>query len=188
MFAMPAWAQLNALSDEDMRANAGQGGMYLTGEFSVNRDGGPLWRTPASNNPSTWAAGERSCAVSGASLPQSCGVRIAVRTQSSGGWYLLDNLKGTYSFEGLTVRTKLVNSGFGTDGAAFNRDVLEVGLPSTLKVSDGSASLAIGNQVTWQNISPGAPGANPNFRQNNLVSVVFSGTLNTQGSLLIFPR
>lgn len=188
MFAMPAWAQLNALSDEDMRANAGQGGMYLTGEFSVNRDGGPLWRTPASNDPSTWVAGERSCAVVGASLPQSCGVRIAVRTQSTGGWYLLDNFKGTYSFEGLTVRTRLVNSGFGTDGAAFNRDVLEVGLPSELKVSDGSVSLAIGNQVTWQNITPGAPGANPGFRQTNLVSVVFSGALSTQGNLLIFPR
>jgi hypothetical protein len=116
------------------------------------------------------------------------GVRIAVRAQSAGGWYLLDNLKGTYSFEGLTVRTRLVNSGFGTDGAAFNRDVLEVGLPSELKVSDGSVSFAIGNQVTWQNITPGAPGANPGFRQTNLVSVVFSGALSTQGNLLIFPR
>ncbi len=185
---MPAWAQLHALSEDDMRTHAGQGGMYLTGEFSVNREGGVLWRTPTSNDPATWAADQRSCAVAGASLAQSCGMRLAVRAQSNGGWYVLDNLKGTYSFEGLTVRTRLVNSGFGTDGAAFNRDVLEVGLPSEIAVSDGSTRLAIANQDSWRNNITGAAGADIGFRQTNLVSVVFSGTLSTQGNLLIFPR
>lgn len=188
MFAVPAWAQLSALSDEDMRANAGQGGMYLSGEFSVNRDGGVLWRRPESNNPSAWAADQRSCAVAGAILPESCGMRIALRAQSAGGWYVLDNIKGTFSSEGLTVRTRLVNSGFDTDGAAFNRYALEVGLPAEIAVSDGSMRLAVSNQESWRNNTPGAAGADTGFRQTNLGSVVFSGKLSMQGNLLIFPR
>ncbi len=188
MSVTPARAQLSALTEDDMRSHAGQGGMYLTGEFSVNRDGGVLWRTPAGNDPATWAADQRSCAPAGASSPQSCGMRIALRAQSTGGWYVMDNLKGTYSFEGLTVRTRLLNSGFGTDGATFNRDVLEVGLPSEIAVSDGSAGFAIANQESWRNNRSGAAGADTSFRQTNLFSVAFSGALHTQGNLLIFPR
>lgn len=188
MFAIPASAQLQALSDDDMRSQAGQGGMYLTGEFSVNRDGGVLWRTPASNDPSTWAADERSCAVAGYSTPESCGMRVAVRAQTTGGWYVVDNLKGTFSFEGLTLRTRLINSGFGTDGAAFNREVLEVGLPSEISVSNGSVRMAIANQESWRNNTLGAAGADTNFRQTNLFSVAFSGVIQSQGNLLIFPR
>lgn len=185
---MPAWAQLSALSEDDLRSHAGQGGMYLTGEFSVNRGGGALWSTPANNDPLTWAADQRSCAPVGLATPQSCGMRIAMRTQSTGGWYVMDNLKGTYSFEGLTVRTRLVNSGFGNDGATFNRDVLEIGLPSEIVVSDGAAGFAIANQESWRNNQNGAPGADTTFRQTNLFSVAFSGTLRTQGNLLMYPR
>lgn len=188
MFGASAWAQLSALSEDDLRSHAGQGGMYLTGEFSVNRGGGALWNTPANNDPSTWAADQRSCAPAGSVTPQSCGMRIAMRAQSTGGWYVMDNLKGTYSFEGLTVRTRLVNSGFGSDGAAFNRDVLEIGLPSEMEVSDGAAGFAIANQERWRNNKTGAAGVDTSFRQTNLFSVVFSGTLKTQGNLLIYPR
>ena len=88
----------------------------------------------------------------------------------------------------LAGMTRLVDSGFGTDGAAFNRDVLEVGLPSAITVSDGSMRLTVANQESWRNNVPGAAGADTGYRQNNLVSVVFSGTLNTQGNLLIFHR
>lgn len=184
----PAWAQLNALSEDDLRAHAGQGGMYLTGEFSVNRDGGVLWSKPNSNDPLTWAADQRSCAPTGATVVQSCGVRVAVRTQATGGWYVVDNLKGTYSFEGLTIKTRLINSGFGSDGASFNKDVLEVGLPSEIEVKDGAAGFAIANQESWRNNTSGAAGADTTFRQTNLFSVAFNGTLRVQGNVLIFPR
>lgn len=171
-----------------MRDLAGQGGMYLTGEFSINKSGGPLWRTPTSNNALKWAPTQRSCAPASSPTPQSCGLRVALRAQAGGGWYVLDNLKGTFSFEGLTFRTDPVNAGFGGDSAAFKREVLKLGLPSEIEISDGAFTLAVANKAGWRNNRIGAPGADPSFRQTNLVSFVVNGTLKTEGNLLVFPR
>ena len=137
VLAMPALAEMQALDDDTLSSMNGQGGVYLSGEFSINKDGGVLWSKPASNNPSTWTAGQRSCATAGASTPENCGMRVAIRSEADGGWYVLDNLKGVFSFEGLTLRTRTINSGFNGDGAAFNQDVLEFGLPNEMKFKDG---------------------------------------------------
>lgn len=188
LIACPAWAQLSAMTESDLREQSGQGGVQLSGAFSINTLGGALWRTPVSNNPTTWSADQRSCAPSGAAAPQACGMRLGLRAQAQGGWYVLDNVKGRYSFEGLTVRTRHISSGFGNDGAGFDRQVVQIGLPTSLEVHEASMELAMSNQANWRNRQVGAAGADTSFRQNNLISLGMSGTLKTEGHLLIFPR
>ncbi|MCE5365294.1 hypothetical protein IOD17_18945 [Pseudomonas anguilliseptica] len=186
---MPALAEMQALDDETLSSMNGQGGVYLSGEFSINKDGGVLWSKPASNNPSTWTAGQRSCATAGATTPENCGMRVAIRSEADGGWYVLDNLKGVFSFEGLTLRTRTINSGFNGDGAAFNQDVLEFGLPNEMKFKDGSFAFGVANQGGWQNKSLSvANGGNPSYQQTNIFSAKIDGTIRMQGNVLIFPQ
>lgn len=189
LLAMPVFAEMQPLDDASLSAMNGQGGVYLSGEFSINKDGGVLWSTPASNNPSTWTASQRSCATAGASTPENCGMRVAIRSEADGGWYVLDNLKGVFSFEGLTLRTRTVNSGFNGDGAGFNQDVLEFGLPNEVKFKDGSFAFGVANQGGWQNRSLSvANGGNPSFQQTNIFSAKIDGTIRMQGNVLVFPQ
>ncbi|MFI8384170.1 DUF6160 family protein [Pseudomonas sp. NPDC079086] len=189
LLAMPAFAELQALDDDTLSSMNGQGGVYLSGEFSINKDGGVLWSKPASNNPSTWTASQRSCATAGASAPENCGMRVAIRSEADGGWYVLDNLKGVFSFEGLTLRTRTINSGFNGDGATFNQDVLEFGLPNEVKFKDGSFAFGVANQGGWQNKSLSvANGGNPSYQQTNIFSAKIDGTIRMQGNVLIFPQ
>lgn len=189
LLAMPVYAEMQALDDATLSSMNGQGGVYLSGELSINKDGGVLWSTPASNNPSTWTANQRSCANAGATTPENCGMRVAIRSEADGGWYVLDNLKGVFSFEGLTLRTRTVNSGFNGDGAAFNQDVLEFGLPNEVKFKDGSFSFGVANQGGWQNKSLSvANGGNPSYQQTNIFSAKIDGTVRMQGNVLIFPQ
>jgi hypothetical protein len=189
LLAMPALAEMQALDDDTLSSMNGQGGVYLSGEFSINKDGGVLWSKPVSNNPSTWTAGQRSCATAGATTPENCGMRVAIRSEADGGWYVLDNLKGVFSFEGLTLRTRTINSGFNGDGAAFNQDVLEFGLPNEMKFKDGSFAFGVANQGGWQNKSLSvANGGNPSYQQTNIFSAKIDGTIRMQGNVLIFPQ
>ena len=189
LFALPVYAEMQALDDDTLSRMNGQGGVYLSGEFSINKDGGVLWSKPVSNNPSTWTASQRSCATAGASAPENCGMRVAIRSEADGGWYVLDNLKGVFSFEGLTLRTRTINSGFNGDGAAFNQDVLEFGLPNEVKFKDGSFAFGVANQGGWQNKSLSvANGGNPSYQQTNIFSAKIDGTIRMQGNVLIFPQ
>lgn len=189
LLAMPAFAEMQALDDDTLSSMNGQGGVYLSGEFSINKDGGVLWSKPVSNNPSTWTAGQRSCATAGASTAENCGMRVAIRSEAEGGWYVLDNLKGVFSFEGLTLRTRTINSGFNGDGAVFNQDVLEFGLPNEVKFKDGSFAFGVANQGGWQNKSLSvANGGNPSYQQTNIFSAKIDGTIRMQGNVLIFPQ
>ena len=189
LVAAPVYAEMLALDDDTLSSMNGQGGVYLSGEFSINKDGGVLWSKPASNNPSTWTASQRSCATAGASTPENCGMRVAIRSEADGGWYVLDNLKGVFSFEGLTLRTRTINSGFNGDGATFNQDVLEFGLPNEVKFKDGSFAFGVANQGGWQNKSLSvANGGNPSYQQTNIFSAKIDGTIRMQGNVLIFPQ
>jgi hypothetical protein len=184
-----AQAELQALDDADLSQLSGQGGVYLSGEFSINKSGGVLWNTPAANDPATWKANERSCATPGSASPESCGLRVAIRVEKDGGWYVLDNLKGIFSFEGLTLNTRLISSGFGGDGAAFNQDVLVLGLPNEMRFKNGSFAFGVANQGGWQNKAGTlANGGNPGYQQTNLFSAKIDGTVRMQGSVLIFPK
>ena len=188
VLAGSAQAELQPLADASLSEVSGQGGVYLSGEFSINKDGGPLWSTPATINAASWTVAERSCATKGSSTPESCGMRLAIRSEATGGWYVLDNIKGIFSFEGLTLRTRVINSGFAGDGAGFNQDVLEFGLPNEVKFKQGSFSVAVANQGGWRN-SAGtvANGGDASFQQTNLFSAKIDGTIRMQGNVLIFP-
>jgi hypothetical protein len=187
--SLPALAEMQALDDAALSELNGQGGVYLSGELSINKDGGVLWSTPASNTPSSWTATQRSCATAGAATPEHCGMRMAVRSEAAGGWYVLDNLKGIFSFEGLTLRTRTINSGFNGDGASFNQDVLVFGLPHQVKFKDSSFAFGVANQGGWQNKSLSlANGGNPSYQQTNIFSAKIDGSIRMQGNVLIFPK
>lgn len=189
VLTLPAQAELKPLDDADLSRQSGQGGVYLSGEFSINKDGGVLWSTPASVTQSTWTAGQRSCHAPGAAATESCGLRLAIRSEAAGGWYVLDNLKGTFSFEGLTLRTRLINSGFGGDGAAFNQDVIELGLPNEVKYKNGSFGFAVANQGGWRNNAiSAASGGDSTYQQTNIFSAKLDGTIRMQGNVLVFPK
>jgi len=190
LFSLPclAHAELQALDDATLSDMNGQGGVYLSGEFSINKDGGVLWSTPASIEPGSWTAGQRSCATAGAATPEACGLRVAIRAEAAGGWYVLDNLKGVFSFEGLTLRTRTINSGFGGDGAGFDQDVLVFGLPNEVAFTGGSFAFGVANQGGWRNNAvTAANGGDPGYQQTNIFSARIDGSMRMQGNVLIFP-
>ncbi|WP_165666390.1 DUF6160 family protein [Metapseudomonas otitidis] len=180
-----AQAELKPLDDADLSATSGQGGVYLSGEFSINKAGGVLWNTPTGNNPAQWTVNERSCATAGASTPEACGMRVAIRTEANGGWYVLDNLKGVFSFEGLTLRTRAIDDA----SAGFNQDVIELGLPNNVRFKDGSFAFAVANQGGWRNkAGTVANGGDATYQQTNIFSARIDGSIRMQGSVLVFPK
>ncbi|MDP3847180.1 MAG: hypothetical protein Q8R10_12240 [Pseudomonas sp.] len=187
LLAGSAQAELQPLADASLSDVSGQGGVYLSGEFSINKDGGPLWSTPATTNAASWTVGERSCATKGSSTPESCGLRVAIRSEQNGGWYVLDNIKGIFSFEGLTLRTRVINSGFAGDGVGFNQDVLEFGLPNEVKFKQASFAVAVASKGEWRNNAVGAASRDATFQQTNLFSAKIDGTIRMQGNVLVFP-
>jgi hypothetical protein len=190
LLAGGAQAELQPLADSSLSEVNGQAGVYLSGEFSINKNGGPLWKTPATTTAASWTVDERSCATTGASTPESCGLRLAIRSAAAatGGWYVLDNIKGIFSFEGLTLGTRVINSGFGGDGALFNQDVLEFGLPNEVKFKGGSFAFAVASEGGWRNNAAGAAGGLTTYKQTNLFSAKIDGTIRMQGNVLVFPK
>ena len=164
---------LEPLSHGEMENITGQGGVYLTGDLTINELGGPLNVDGPSDNGYNWQA---SCAQG--TSDKRCGARIAVNTGTDGGWLVLDNIKGRFSFEGLTLRTREINSGFDGDGAAFNGDVFEIGLPNELDYEDASFTIANSNR---------ARPTDSGFRQTDIMTIDINGTAKLQGNLLIFP-
>lgn len=161
---------LEAMTTEDMENVTGQGGVYLSGDLTINENGGPL----NSDGPSYW---QTSC--SSTSTDSRCGARIAVNTGESGsGWFVLDNIRGRFSFEGLTLKTRHIDSGFGGDGATFDADVLEVGLPNSVDYENVSFTIANSNS---------ARPTDDNFQQTNIFTVEINGQVNLEGNLLVFP-
>lgn len=164
---------LEPLSAEDLSAVSGQGGVYLSGDITINDNGGPLNIDGPTANGYNWQAD-----CSGSSDDKRCGGRIAVNSGTAGGWLVLDNIRGRFSFEGLTLRTRKIDSGFGGDGAAFNSDVFEIGLPNNLNYENASFTIANSNS---------ARPTDPDFMQTDIMTVNINGTANLQGNLLIFP-
>lgn len=177
-----ALAEMQALDDSTLSEMSGQGGVYLSGEFSINKDGGVLWDTPITNDPAQWTANQRSCALAGAASPESCGMRVAVRSGANSGWYVLDNLKGIFSFEGLTLDTRTLTSASG------EREVLALGLPNEIRFKDGNFAFGVASQGGWKNKAlSAANGGDPNYQQTNIFSARIDGAIRMQGSVLVFP-
>jgi len=161
--AATAWAHLKKMDDQAMSNVAAQGGIYLSGDVSLNETGGPI------SNAYFGACSDAT---------KVCGARIAVQMKQNGGWLVLDNLRGKFSFEGLTLRTRTINSGFGGDGALFNRQVLEIGLPNTVKLDNVNFNIAT---------SSTARPTDTGFQQTDLFNVQMQGTMTLEGNMLVFP-
>lgn len=163
LFSIAASAEMASIDDAQLSEVTGQSGVYLTGEISINEEGGPL------DNAYFGACSDPA---------KVCGARIAAQTQQGGGWFVIDNLRGTIAFEGLTLQLRTINSGFGGDGALFNKDVVEIGLPDTVRMTDFQFTLATSN-----NVRPGDAG----FNQIDFGTVEMGGEVTLEGNLLVFP-
>lgn len=158
-----AHAEMAQIDDAELADVTGQAGVYISGEISINEAGGPL---------------ANSYFGSCSEADKVCGARIAAQTQLNGGWFVLDKLKGSIAFEGLTLQLRDIDSGFGGDGALFNREVIELGLPETLRMKDFQFTLA-----TSSDHRPDEAG----FEQVDFGTVEMSGEVQLEGNLLIFP-
>ena len=164
---------LEPLDSDALSEVTGQGGVYLSGDLTINESGGPLNQDGPSANGYNW---QTSCGAN--TVDKRCGGRVAVNTGQSGGWLVLDNIRGRFAFEGLTLKTRRINSGFGGDGVAFDRDVMEIGLPDQLDYENVSFTIANSN----------APRpTDTGFQQTDIMTLNINGTVNQQGNVLLFP-
>ncbi|EMP54060.1 hypothetical protein MSNKSG1_17660 [Marinobacter santoriniensis NKSG1] len=159
----PVLAELASLGDDALSDVSGQGGIYLSGDVSINEMGGPV---------ENYHFGRCDDAT------RKCGARLAWRLKETGGWMVLDDIRGNFSFEGLTLRVRHVDSGFGGDGELFNRDVLELGLPNTVRFNDVHFKIAASNT---------ARPTDPGFLQTDIFTVEMRGEVVMEGNLLVFP-
>ena len=106
-----AYSEMSPLGDDALADVSGQGGIYLSGDISINEMGGPV------QNNYFGRCDE---------ADKKCGARFAYRLKQDGGWMVLDEIRGMFAFEGLTLRVRSIDSGFGGDGALFDRDVIEL--------------------------------------------------------------
>ncbi len=158
-----AAAELDRLDDQDLAMVSGQGGIYLSGDISINEMGGPI---------------ENSYFGRCDDPDKKCGARLAYRLKADGGWMVLDEIRGNFAFEGLTLRMRSIDSGFGGDGELFNRDVMEIGLPDIVRFNDVRFKIAGSNMPR-----PTDPG----FRQTDILAVEMQGEVIMEGNLLVFP-
>jgi hypothetical protein len=163
LVAFAANAELAMISDDALSNVSGQGGIYLSGDISINELGGPV-------DNSYFGRCDDSA--------KKCGARFAYRLKENGGWMVLDEIRGNFAFEGLTLRVRTIDSGFGGDGELFNRDVLELGLPNTMRFNDVRFKVAA---------SSTARPTDPGFQQTDLFSVEMRGDVIMEGNLLVFP-
>lgn len=193
-----AYAELKAIDDAELSDAVAQGGLYLSGEFSLNENGGPITNT-------TYDTCDNA-----AGTDLRCGARFSYKMGGNleNGWYVIDDWKGEVSFEGLTIRTRRIDGnkrditgqlvdnsgqpvseanavalgdedGFGGDGASFDQEVLEIGLPSTLKFKDYQYNVGFS--------SHSSPIGASNYQQTNIYGVRLNGEVKMSGNMLIFP-
>lgn len=163
LLAGSAYSELRPVEEAELSEVSGQGGIYLSGDITINENGGPLENAYFGK-----------CSDGG----KQCGARIAYQTRENGGWFVLDDIRGRFSFQGLTLRVRHVDTGFGGDGAAFDKDVLEVGLPDQVRFDNV--------HYTYATSSTARP-TDPGFQQTDIYSVYMHGDVTLQGNLLIFP-
>ncbi len=174
--SLPAFA-LEEISEADLEKVSGQNGVSLSGELSFNEDGGPLAIGDTGNDSNVWGT----CTEKTAATADRCGARLAIQPSKDGGWIAMDELKGSLSFNGLTLRSRDISNtdNFGGDEtAADGKTVLEIGLPNQIKFKDFSYSYVTSNQ---------ARPTDAGFQQQTRYGIDFNGTVNMQGNLLVFP-
>lgn len=166
---------LEPLAENELQQVLGQGGVYLSGDITINEAGGPLNDISDALTPTVW---QQNCTVG--STSKRCGARIAVNAGdgANSGWLVLDNIRGRFSFEGMTLKTRSINNGFGDDGVLFDSDVFEIGLPNTVSYSNVSFILANSSEARPTDVG---------FNQTDILSVKIDGDVSLRGNLLLFP-
>lgn len=109
--------------------------------------------------------------------PGGCGARVAIRPGQSAGVIAIDNIKGTFSFDGVTLDVVTIDSGFNGEGALFNQDALKLGLRES-HFSDVQFTLSGANQVSV---------SQPGLQQTDLLTFHTDGQVQLRGDLYIFP-
>ncbi|MEQ3634529.1 MULTISPECIES: DUF6160 family protein [Thalassolituus] len=191
--SVSVFAELAPMEEAEMESVTGQGGVYLSGEFAFNKDGGPLWGATSGQFDEFGTEKQvRNCGT--ASEPEECGIRIAAQLDQ-GGWYVLDDLSGGFAFEGLTLRTSFRETALNYDVRdasgnpvveAFNKEVVEIGLPKTVSLNNFKFTLAVANSGEWK--PDGTVLADGNtFQQTNLFGIQMNGDITLKGNLLLFP-
>jgi len=197
MVASSAMAEMKAIDDFDLSEISGKGGVYLSGEFAINKDGGPLWDDP--NEVSGFTPGTRPIFDGAGNIVGSeecengiCGLRLAIKlNENSEGWYVLDDVSGGMSFEGLTLQTETLTTATnydvwvdgGFEEKAVDDEVLKIGLPGTITFNDFKFKFAVANNGEF-----GVPLQDGTaFRQTEIFGVQLDGDITVGGNLLLFP-
>ena len=197
MVATSSMAEMKAIDDFDLSEISGKGGVYLSGEFAINKDGGPLWDDP--NEVSGFTPGSRPIFDGAGNIVGSeecengiCGLRLAIKlNENSEGWYVLDDVSGGMSFEGLTLQTETLTTATnydvwvdgGFEEKAVDDEVLKIGLPGTITFNDFKFKFAVANNGEF-----GVPLQDGTaFRQTEIFGVQLDGNITVGGNLLLFP-
>ncbi|WP_152226058.1 DUF6160 family protein [Pseudomonas sp. SCB32] len=152
--AAGAHAELRNLDDGEMSDVSGQDGVSLSVNFNV----APV-------------AGDTRCT-------DGCGARLAIQPLNSTGFIVLDNIKGTFSFDGMSLDMVTINSGFNGDGALFNREAMKIGLTN---------ASATNLQFTLGGANQGKVAAS-GLQQNNLLTYQATGAIKLTGNVYIFSN
>ena len=150
--AQPAWAELQAMDEGELQDITGRDGLSLSADINF------------AANP-----GQTRC-------PGGCGTRIAFQPANSAGFIVIDNIRGTFSFDGVTLDVVRIDSGYGGDGAAFNASALRVGLTAA-RFSNVQLTLAGSNQ---------ARGDQPGHQQSEVFTYHSDGEVRLHGNLYLF--
>lgn len=150
--AGPVAAELQPLQEDEMQQVSGQAGLSIAANLNFAAN-------PAQTR-----------------CPGGCGTRVAIRPGNSAGVIVLDNIRGMFSFDGVTIDMEKLNSGFDGDGAAFNSSVMRVGL-ANVRFGDFRFTLGGSNRES----------GNPDwgFQQTNLLSFRANGEARMQGNLYL---
>ncbi|MEQ3691963.1 MAG: DUF6160 family protein [Alcanivorax sp.] len=195
--AVSSNAELVSMDESNLANISGQGGVYLSGEFSINKEGGPLWED--GTRPYYQLDGNGEPVVDNSISPDQCnngvcGLRLAIKlNENSEGWYVIDDLSGGMSFEGLTLRTVNIKSAVDYDVwddntndfqiVALDEEVLQIGLPGKVTFNDFKFKYAVANNGEF-----GVPLADGTaFKQTEIFGVELNGAITLQGNLLLFP-
>lgn len=181
----PLSLALEEMSDAGLADVTGQNGVYLSGEIIFNENGGPLTSADAGNiNPNDAGVVWGTCDEVSSANADRCGARMGVQPSESGGWYAMDDIKGGISFEGLTIKSRVIDSAtddFGGDEADAGVDgmtVLEIGLPEKLTFDNFQYSTVTSSQ--------GRP-TDAGYQQQVRHGIDFNGSITMKGNLLVFP-
>lgn len=148
----PVLAELRPLAEDELQDISGQVGLSISASLNFAAN-------PAQTR-----------------CPGGCGTRVAIRPANSSGFIVLDNIQGTFSFEGLSIDIVTIDSGYDGDGAAFNASAMRLGL------TDASFSNARFTLAGSNSAASGGVG----FQQTDLLTYRANGDVRMNGNLYLF--